>query len=128
MFEQVHRAEWEVPIHKLNKGLMAGVKLDVFFPGFPTLKHIRHTARLVKTGVRVFEQTSRGESMMLALQEQGRSEVREVGRALLESEVWVGWPHLVEAKVRSWRSFSLLTPRFSCWGSPTTVPRARSSR
>ena len=102
-----------MPIHKLNKGLMAGVKLDVFFPGFPTLKHIRHTARLVKTGVRVFEQTSRGESMMLALQ--------EVGRALLESEVWVGWPHMVEAKVRSWRSFS-------CCGSPTTVPRARSSR
>ena len=66
-----------MPIHKLNKGLMAGVKLDVFFPGFPTLKHIRHTTRLVKTGVRVFEQTSRGESMMLALQEHG-VEVGEV--------------------------------------------------
>eukprot|EP00092_Neocalanus_flemingeri_P006262 GFUD01006736.1.p1 GENE.GFUD01006736.1~~GFUD01006736.1.p1 ORF type:complete len:1636 (+),score=540.21 GFUD01006736.1:158-5065(+) len=98
-FDLVHREEWEVPIHKLNKGLMAGVKLDVFFPGFPTLNHIRHTARLAKTGVRVFEQTSRGENMMLTLQEQGRPEVREVARALLGSEVWVGWPHLVEAKV-----------------------------
>jgi hypothetical protein len=98
-FDQVHRVEWEVPIHKLNKGLMAGVKLDVFFPGFPTLNHIRHTARMAKTGVKVFEQTSRGKSMMLTLQEQGRPEVREVARALLGSEVWVGWPHLVEAKV-----------------------------
>merc|ERR1719483_1683451 len=97
--DTVYREDWDVPLHKLKKGLMEGVKLDVFFPGFPTLKHIRHSARLAKTGVKVFEQSSRGENMMLTLQEQGRPEVREVARALLGSEVWVGWPHLVEAKV-----------------------------
>ena len=39
-------------------GLMDGVRLDVFFPGFPTLKHIPHTAKLKASGVRVFEQVS----------------------------------------------------------------------
>ena len=96
---QVWRKEWDVPIPQLRKGLMEGVKLDVFFPGFPTLKHIRHTARLQKAGVRVFEQSSRGENMMLSLEPQGRPDIREVAKALLGSEVWVGWPHLVEAKV-----------------------------
>ena len=45
---KVWRQEWDVPIPQLRKGLMDGVKLDVFFPGFPTLKHIRHTAKLQK--------------------------------------------------------------------------------
>ena len=36
---------------------------------------------------------------MLTLLEQGRPEVRGVAEALLGLEVWVGWPHLVEAKV-----------------------------
>merc|ERR1719500_1585981 len=66
--EEVWREAWDVPISKLRKGLMAGVKLDVFFPGFPTLKHIRHSARLHKAGVRVFEQSSRGGNMLLALE------------------------------------------------------------
>ena len=58
--ELVRREDWDVPIDKLKKGLMEGVNLDVFFPGFPTLKHIRHTVELRKAGVRVFEQSSRG--------------------------------------------------------------------
>ena len=44
----VEREEWEVPRHRLRKGLMEGVKLDVYFPGFPTLKHIRHTGHLAR--------------------------------------------------------------------------------
>ncbi len=41
----VFREEWDVPIGRLRHGLMAGVKLDVFFPGFPTLAHIPHEAK-----------------------------------------------------------------------------------
>ena len=99
-FEKVLRDQWDVPINKLKKGLMAGAKLDVFFPGFPTLKHIKHVAQLHKSSVRVFEQASRGDNMILSLLDQGRPEVRDVAQALIGSEVWVGWPHLVEAKVR----------------------------
>jgi hypothetical protein len=43
---QIWREEWEVPENRLRKGLLQEVRLDVFFPGFPTLKHINHTARL----------------------------------------------------------------------------------
>ena len=68
--------------------------------GFPTLKHIKHVAQLHKSSVRVFEQASRGDNMILSLLDQGRPEVRDVAQALIGSEVWVGWPHLVEAKVR----------------------------
>jgi len=32
-----------IPIEKLRKGLCPGAKLDIYFPGFPTLKHLKHT-------------------------------------------------------------------------------------
>ena len=44
---------------------------------------------------------------MLTLLEQGRPEVRGVAEALLGLEVWVGWPHLVEAKVVAVQSSKL---------------------
>jgi len=96
---KVDRNDWNVPLHLLKKGLMDGAKLGVFFPGFPTLQHIRHTARLSKAQVKVFEQTSRGENMILTLENQGRPELAEVAKAMIGKEVWVGWPHLFEAKV-----------------------------
>lgn len=34
-----------VPIEKRYKGLCHGVRLDVYFPGFPTLKHLPHRVR-----------------------------------------------------------------------------------
>lgn len=37
------REELVVDKSKLVKGLCPGVKLDVYFPGFPTLKHIAFT-------------------------------------------------------------------------------------
>lgn len=38
--------EFRVPSEKLYKGLPAGVRLDVFFPGFPTMKHLPHKVKL----------------------------------------------------------------------------------
>ena len=97
--EAVLREAWDVPRHKLKKGLMEGVKLGTFFPGFPTLQHIGHTARLKKAQVRVFEQASRGENMILTLENQGRPDIADVAKAMIGKEVWVNWPHLIEAKV-----------------------------
>jgi len=97
----VHREEWNVPINRLRKGLMEGVKLGVFFPGFPTLQYISHTAKLSKSQVRVFEQASRGENMILKLENQGRPDIIDVANALVGKEIWVNWPHMVEAKVVS---------------------------
>ena len=88
-----------MPIEKLRKGLMDGVRLDVFFPGFPTLKHIAHKATVRSAGVRVFEQASRGENVILNVTEEGRPNARDVAAELIGKEIWVGWPHMVEAKV-----------------------------
>ena len=61
---QIWRAEWEVAEGKLRKGLLPETRLDVFYPGFPTLKHIPHRAQLKQDNVRVFEQPSRGFNMV----------------------------------------------------------------
>lgn len=97
--QPVWRSEWEVPFDKLRKGLMEGVKLDVYFPGFPTLKHIPHTAKLSKEAVKVFEQNSRGDNMVLYISNQGLPDIHQVSEQLLGKEIWVSWPHMVEAKV-----------------------------
>ena len=97
--EDIWRQKFDVPIDRLKKGLMEGVRLDVFFPGFPTLKHIPHTAALRQEGVKVFEQNSRGYNMLLILEDQGRPSIKDVANELLGQEIWVAWPHMVEAKV-----------------------------
>ena len=58
---------FQTPSDRLVQGLCQGVKLDVYFPGFPTLKHVDHDARLEKRGVRVFQAASRGENVILTL-------------------------------------------------------------
>lgn len=97
----IDREDWLVEISKLKKGLMEGVRLDVFFPGFPTLKHLPHTACLKSAAVRVFEQASRGENTILTLDVRDDRTAMEVAGMFLNEEVWVGWPHMTEAKVCS---------------------------
>lgn len=40
-----------VPQELLLKGLLPGVDLSVYFPGFPTLQHVPHTAKLATAKV-----------------------------------------------------------------------------
>lgn len=47
----VNRDDILVPLDKLVKGLCKGVQLSVYYPGFPTLQHIPHTASLAKAKV-----------------------------------------------------------------------------
>ncbi|KAK6177144.1 hypothetical protein SNE40_015305 [Patella caerulea] len=93
--------EYIVDPNKLRKGLMDGVKLDVYFPGFPTLKHIPHKAHLSSDGVKVFQQSSRGQNMMLDIIPNPVSDIELVVKDLLGKTTYVGWPHLYEAKVVS---------------------------
>jgi len=32
-----------IPIERQRKGVCPGARLDVYFPGFPTLKHLKYT-------------------------------------------------------------------------------------
>ena len=45
---KLHKFAFVVSKEKLKRGLCNGVKLDVYFPGFPTLKHIEHTVSLLQ--------------------------------------------------------------------------------
>ncbi|XP_046595171.1 5'-3' exoribonuclease 1 isoform X1 [Neodiprion lecontei] len=94
--------KWEdiiVPREKLVKGLCPGIRLDVYFPGFPTLKHINHTAELRKAKVKVFEQVSRGENMILQIVPSDARNLADLAGQILGTSIFVSWPHLVEARV-----------------------------
>ncbi|XP_075717589.1 5'-3' exoribonuclease 1 [Rhinoderma darwinii] len=82
-------------ITKVNKSAL-------YFCGFPTLKHIKHTFSSKKTGVQVFQQSSRGENMILEIvvdEDSDENEVEAVATAVLGKSVFVNWPHLEEARV-----------------------------
>jgi 5'-3' exoribonuclease 1 len=90
---------FRLPINRIHKGLCDGVKLDVYFPGFPTLRHIPHEAVLKKERVRVFESASLGENMILIIQSRELYDIEYVVNNYLGKSIFVNWPHLVEAKV-----------------------------
>jgi len=43
IFYSVTEVDFTVEKGHLRKGLLPETKLDVYYPGFPTLKHIKHT-------------------------------------------------------------------------------------
>ena len=103
--QEIWRKEWEVPIDQLQKGLMPSVRLDVYFPGFPTLKHIKHKAKLGREAVKVFEQASRGENMMLEIiNEDSNLPLDQIAEEYIGKDIWVSWPHMVEARVHKVRN------------------------
>ncbi|XP_068754427.1 5'-3' exoribonuclease 1-like isoform X2 [Montipora capricornis] len=84
----------------LHRGLCKGVKLDLFFPGFPTLYHVDHQAELKKANVKVFQMHSKGKSMILQITLPGvQDSTVEIAQKLLGETCYVGWPHMIEALV-----------------------------
>ncbi|KAM6160481.1 5'-3' exoribonuclease 1 isoform 5-T5 [Erethizon dorsatum] len=91
---------WHVDITK-NKITRVDQKA-LYFCGFPTLKHIKHKFFLKKSGVQVFQQSSRGENMMLEILVNAESDelsIENVASSVLGKSVFVNWPHLEEARV-----------------------------
>ncbi|XP_006869917.1 PREDICTED: 5'-3' exoribonuclease 1 isoform X2 [Chrysochloris asiatica] len=91
---------WRVDISK-NKITRVDQKA-LYFCGFPTLKHIKHKFFLKKSGVQVFQQSSRGENMMLEILLNADSDdlsIENVASSILGKSVFVNWPHLEEARV-----------------------------
>ncbi|XP_028906650.1 5'-3' exoribonuclease 1 isoform X2 [Ornithorhynchus anatinus] len=74
----------------------------LYFCGFPTLKHIKHKFYLKKAGVQVFQQSSRGENMLLEIhvnEQPNELTIENVAASVLGKSVFVNWPHLEEARV-----------------------------
>ncbi|KAL4221730.1 5'-3' exoribonuclease 1 [Mactra antiquata] len=100
---KIAKEGFRIESEKLRKGMLAGAKLDVFFPGFPTLKHIEHMSELSKEGVKVFQSSSRGFNVMLNIKQDENEppDIEQVAKEYLGKEIYVAWPHLYEAKVVS---------------------------
>ncbi|CAH2012828.1 unnamed protein product [Acanthoscelides obtectus] len=88
-----------LPKEKIVKGLYPEVKLDVYYPGFPTMKHLKYKGELRKAKVKVFEQPSRSENMIITIIPDDDLIGDYIPVDLLGSNVFVGWPHMVEARV-----------------------------
>ncbi|XP_043500398.1 5'-3' exoribonuclease 1 [Polistes fuscatus] len=114
--EIINRKDIYVPKEKLVKGLHPRVNLDVYYFGFPTLKYIQHTAELKQAKVKIFEQASRNDNMILYIQQQEEQHnIRVIAASLLNTTVFVEWPYLREALVIGVSDFKkrihLITPQ-----------------
>ena len=83
----------------LRRGLAKGVRLDVYSPGFPSLKHVSHVHSLRREGVTLFGQPSRGLNMIVTLKPVPYSSVsvEEIAKMFLGRSIWAGWPYFQNA-------------------------------
>ncbi|XP_026751467.1 5'-3' exoribonuclease 1 isoform X2 [Galleria mellonella] len=97
----VWRHELAVPEDQLRRGMLPNARRDLLFPGFPTMRHLKYKASLKKCKVKVFDQPSRNENMMIELTPEKPLEesLEVVAKEYLGKVIWVGWPHLTRAKV-----------------------------
>lgn len=99
-YEIISLDAWHVDISK-NRITRVDQKA-LYFCGFPTLKHIKHKFFLKKSGVQVFQQSSRGENMMLEIlmnTDSDEAKIENIASSILGKSVFVNWPHLEEARV-----------------------------
>ncbi|XP_017089098.2 5'-3' exoribonuclease 1 isoform X1 [Drosophila bipectinata] len=72
----------------------------VFYPGFPTMQHLPFEFEIRNDRVKVFEQVSRNQNMVLKpLKGPLADTLDAVAGKFLEQVVHIGWPHLTKAKV-----------------------------
>ncbi|XP_070562062.1 5'-3' exoribonuclease 1-like isoform X2 [Ptychodera flava] len=98
---QVPLERFHIDPKTMRKGLLRGTKEGVYYPGFPTMKHIPHSAKLRKCGVKVFQMNSRNENMILTIEAQSETDIEKVAHNILGTAVFTGWPHLQEVRVTS---------------------------
>lgn len=93
---------FRIPKEQVKWGLLPNVKMDVYFPGFPTMKHLNHSGELRFANCNIFGMASRKESMILKVEnEKSEKDIIEWGSELCDEEVCIDWPILKLAKVDS---------------------------
>ncbi|XP_036369646.1 5'-3' exoribonuclease 1 isoform X4 [Octopus sinensis] len=90
---------FHTPVNILKKSLLTNDKQNVYFPGFPTFKHIRHRAELKKDGVKVFQFNSKLDNMIVQIIEDWEQDLKSIATDILGKTLLVNWPHLFEVKV-----------------------------
>ncbi|KAI0129981.1 XRN 5'-3' exonuclease N-terminus-domain-containing protein [Xylariales sp. AK1849] len=85
---------------ELYRGLMDGAKLNIeALAGFPSLATLAYNAALGFHGVKVFNQESRNESMVVTVSDVDLRNRVESAKVKLGQSCFVGYPFLQEAKV-----------------------------
>lgn len=101
--KKIFREEIQVPKDKLVLGPSKGTFTNVYYSGFPTLKHLNYTSVVKKQSVKVFDQPSRGDSMIIVVSanedELDAPPTDVLAKQLIGKTVHVGWPHLIEARI-----------------------------
>ncbi|CAH0728977.1 unnamed protein product, partial [Brenthis ino] len=103
MEKAVWRSELDVPDAQLKRGMLPNADRDLLYPGFPTMRHLKYRTSIKKCKVKVFDQPSRNENMIVEIipTESVDPPLEELARQLLGRVIWVSWPHLTRAKVIS---------------------------
>lgn len=99
--ESISIDDIRVPMDKLVKGKHPNAKQDLYYPGFPTFRHFKYETELKQALVKVFDQPSMNPSIIITVKPSNESQKDEIPLDLLDKFVYVGWPHLTEAKVVS---------------------------
>lgn len=98
--KQITRDEIYVPEDKLVLGPSKGSLHDIYFPGFPTMKHLNYSSTLQNGRVRVFDQPGRNDNMVIKIiPKEAEIPTIELAKNLIGMEIFINWPHLTEAKV-----------------------------
>ncbi|XP_061694188.1 5'-3' exoribonuclease 1 isoform X2 [Syngnathoides biaculeatus] len=96
--ENIAMDAWKVPLNHIGRSVDHSA---LYFCGFPTLHHIKHKFSMKKSGVMVFQQSSRGENMILEILPTLEKQLLcdDVAEQVLGKSVFVNWPHLEEARI-----------------------------
>lgn len=71
-----------------------------FFTGFPTMRHLKYKFQIRNARVKVFDYPSRNENMILQPEARPNfDDIYTVAEKHLNQVVYIGWPHLIKAKV-----------------------------
>lgn len=124
---------WQVPLDYVSRRVDRSA---LYFCGFPTLQHIPHKFFKKKSGVMVFQQSSRGENIMLEIIANDKREMTcdKVAAEVLGKAIFVNWPHLEEARIVAVsdgeRMFSLEEPQDvqRVYDRPSTPPPTKVAR
>ncbi|CAC35856.3 5'-3' exoribonuclease 1 [Caenorhabditis elegans] len=99
---EIPQDSFRIPRSQVKWGLLPNVKMDVYFPGFPTMKHLSHLGELRFANCNIFGMASRKESMVLKVEnERAHTDIIELGSELCDEEVCIDWPILKVAKIDS---------------------------
>ncbi|CAL1299821.1 unnamed protein product [Larinioides sclopetarius] len=96
---EIEQDFFRLPPEKLVKGLCDGVVMDKFIIGFPTLRTLKHSAKLKNERVKVFQMVSLKDNMMLKIEEKTEDDINKICEKVLGKIIYVNWPHLREGLV-----------------------------